>query len=323
MNHVQNLKGKVLNGEFLSKEEALLLVNVPLEELCLAANEIRQCFCGNNFDICTIINGKSGRCSEDCKYCAQSSFYHTAINNYPLLDTNQILGQAKISERKGVLRYSIVTSGKKLNDDEVDKACESIKAIRKETGIAVCVSFGLLDEVQFKKIKEAGATRIHNNLETSRNYFPKICSTHSYDDKIKTITSAQRAGLNVCSGGIVGLGETMEDRIDMVLTIRELGIRSIPVNMLNPISGTPYEDNDKLSDEEMCRIVAIFRFLVPNASIRLAGGRGLLKDKGVKCFQSGANAAISADMLTTAGISIEQDMQLLEELGYKVVLWNG
>ncbi|MGC7870849.1 biotin synthase BioB [Desulfosporosinus sp. SYSU MS00001] len=323
MSHVQDLKGKVLNGEFLSKEEALLLVNAPLEELCLAANEIRQRFCGNNFDICTIINGKSGRCSEDCKYCAQSSFYHTAINNYPLLATNEILEQAKISEGKGVLRYSIVTSGKKLNDAEVDKACESIKAIRKETGIAVCVSFGLLDEVQFKKIKEAGATRIHNNLETSRNYFPNVCSTHTYEDKIKTIMSAQRAGLNVCSGGIVGLGETMEDRIDMVLTIRELGIRSIPVNMLNPISGTPYENNKQLSDEEMCHIVAIFRFLVPTASIRLAGGRGLLKDQGIKCFQSGANAAISADMLTTAGISIEQDMQLLEELGYKVVLWNG
>ena len=322
MNYLQEYKEKVLNGEFLSKAEAMILADAPLKELCTAANKIREHFCGNNFDICTIINGKSGKCSEDCKYCAQSVFYSTETENYPLLDTKEILEQAKYNDDRGVLRYSIVTSGKNLNDDEVDKACESIKAIRKETGIAVCVSFGLLNESQFRKIKEAGATRSHNNLETSRNNFPNVCTTHSYDDKIETINSAQCAGLNVCSGGIVGLGETMEDRIDMVITIRELGIRSIPVNMLNPIAGTPYENNKELTNEDMCRIVAIFRFLVPNASIRLAGGRGLLPDKGVRCFQSGANAAISGDMLTTSGISIEQDMQMLEELGYKTVLWN-
>ena len=323
MNDIQEYKEKVLNGEFLSKAEALILADAPLEELCTAANEIREHFCGNNFDICTIINGKSGKCSEDCKYCAQSVFYSTETETYPLLDTKEILEQAKYNDDRGVLRYSIVTSGEKLNDDEVDKACESIKAIREETGIAVCVSFGLLSENQFRKIKEAGATRTHNNLETSRNNFPNVCTTHSYDDKIETIKAAQCAGLNVCSGGIVGLGETMEDRIDMVITIRELGIRSIPVNMLNPIAGTPYENNKELTNEDMCRIVAIFRFLVPNASIRLAGGRGLLPDKGVRCFQSGSNAAISGDMLTTSGISIQHDMQMLEELGYKTVLWNG
>ena len=322
MNYIQEYKEKVLNGEFLSKAEAMILADAPLKELCTAANKIREHFCGNNFDICTIINGKSGKCSEDCKYCAQSVFYSTETENYPLLDTKEILEQAKYNDDRGVLRFSIVTSGKNLNDDEVDKACESIKAIRKETGIAVCVSFGLLNESQFRKIKVAGATRSHNNLETSRNNFPNVCTSHSYEDKIETIKSAQCAGLNVCSGGIVGLGETMEDRIDMVITIRELGIRSIPVNMLNPIAGTPYENNKELTNEDMCRIVAIFRFLVPNASIRLAGGRGQLPDQGVRCFQSGANAVISGDMLTTSGISIEQDIQMLEELGYKTVLWN-
>lgn len=322
MDYIHEYKEKVLNGEFLSKADAMILTDAPLEDLCTAANEIREHFCGNNFDICTIINGKSGKCSENCKYCAQSASYSTETETYPLLNTKEILDQAKYNDERGILRYAIVTSGKNLNDDEVDKACESIRAIRKETGIAVCVSFGLLNEDQFRKIKEAGATRIHNNLETSRNNFPNVCTTHSYDNKIETIKSAQRAGLNVCSGGIVGLNETMEDRIDMVITIRELGIRSIPVNMLNPIPGTPYENNTKLTNEDMCRIVAIFRFLVPNASIRLAGGRGLLPDKGVRCFQSGANAAISGDMLTTSGISIEQDMQILQGLGYKAVFWN-
>jgi len=322
MINIQGYKEKVINGSWIDKEEAMTIADAPLEELCTAANQIREHFCGNNFDICTIINGKSGRCSEDCKYCAQSSFYSTKIEEYSLLDTETLVEQAKYNDERGVLRYSIVTSAKKLNEGDVDKVCESIRAIRKETGIAVCVSFGLLDEEQFLKLKEAGVSRVHNNLETSRRNFPNVCTTHAYDEKIETIKAAKRAGLNVCSGGIMGLGETMEDRIDMALTLRELGIRSIPVNVLNPIPGTPYENNQKLTNEDMCRIVAVFRFLVPNASIRLAGGRGLLPDKGAKCFQAGANAAISGDMLTTSGISIEQDMKLLEELGYKAVLWN-
>ena len=169
---------------------------------------------------------------------------------------------------------------------------------------------------------KAGAERVHNNLESSRRYFPEVCTTHTYDDKIAALRAAQAAGLSVCSGGIMGLGETMEDRIDMVLTARELGVRSIPVNMLNPIPGTPYEHNERLKPEDMQRIVAVFRFLVPDASIRLAGGRGLLPDKGRACFCSGANAAISGDMLTTSGITIETDMQMLRELGYTPRKWE-
>jgi len=323
MSIVKSIKNKVLAGELISKSEAVTISTAPLEELCAAANQIREHFCGNAFDLCTIINGKSGKCSENCKYCAQSAFYHTKVEEYPLLSTEKILEQAKYNDERGVLRYSIVTSGRKLNDNEVDQVCESIRAVRQATGISVCGSFGLLDEPQFAKLHAAGVTRVHNNLETSRRNFPNVCTSHTYDDKIAAIQDAQRAGLNVCSGGIMGLGETMEDRIDMVLDLRELGVRSIPVNMLNPIPGTPYENNERLTNEEMCRIVAVFRFLVPNASIRLAGGRGLLADKGRQCFLSGANAAISGDMLTTEGITIEQDMKLLEELGYKAVIFNG
>ncbi len=322
MLRLEEIKNKVLAGALLSKNEALEISEAPLKELCLAANEIREKFCGNAFDICTIINGKSGKCSENCKYCAQSSFYPTATEEYPLLDEEAIVEQAIYNDERGVLRYSIVTSGKRLSDAEVDLMCESVHAIRERTHIAVCVSFGLLEEAQFAKLKAAGVTRIHNNLETSRRNFPNVCTTHTYEDKIAAIKAAKKAGLNVCSGGIMGLGETMEDRIDMVLALRELGVLSIPVNMLNPIAGTPYETNKLLSNEEMCQIVAVFRFLIPNASIRLAGGRGLLPDKGRQCFLSGANAAISGDMLTTSGITIEQDMKMLEELKFKVVLWN-
>ena len=321
MSKVSELKEKVLSGKEITREEAIELSQCPLEELTAVADEIRRKMCGEVFDMCTIINGKCGKCSEDCKYCAQSAHYSTNLtDSYGLLDTHEILKQAKNNDDRGVLRYSIVTSGKRLSDQEIDKVCESIRAIRKETGIQVCVSFGLLNEEQFRKIKEAGACRVHCNLESSERYFKEVCTTHSYQEKIDTLKAAKRAGLSICSGGIMGLGETMEDRIDMVITARELGVKSIPVNLLNPIPGTPYENNKVLSNDELCRIVAVFRFLVPDGMIRLAGGRGLVGDKGEKCFKSGANAAISGDMLTTAGITVETDMELLNKLGYEVKL---
>ncbi|NLL80212.1 MAG: biotin synthase BioB [Clostridiales bacterium] len=322
MEYIKLLGEKVLRGESITKEEALKLYEQPLEELCQKADEIRRHFCGNGFDICTIINGKSGRCSENCKFCAQSAHNHTGTVEYPLLSVEEITAQAKVNDEQGVLRYSIVTSGKRLSDGEIDKMCEAVRKIRKETGIAVCVSFGLLKEEQYRKLKEAGVTRVHNNLETSRRNFSNICTTHTFDEKISAIRAAQAAGLSVCSGGIMGLGETVEDRIDMAFSLRELGIKSVPVNMLNPIPGTPLAQKERLTAGDMRRIVAVYRFILPEASIRLAGGRGLLKDKGKGCFLAGANAAISGDMLTTAGITVETDMKLLKELGYEVKCCN-
>ena len=318
MSLIQEIKEQVLQGNQIDKAEALQLYEQSLEELCLAADEIRYRFCGNRFDLCTIINGKSGRCSENCKYCAQSACYHTEIEEYSLLEVEKITEQAKYNEERGVLRYSIVTSGKALNDTEVEHVCQSVREIQKKSKIAVCVSGRLLKEAQFRKLKQAGVTRVHNNLETSRQNFPNVCTTHTYEDKVAAIRGAQKSGLEVCSGGIMGLGETVEDRIDLALEVRNLGIKSMPVNLLNPIPGTPYEKNPVLTTEEIRRMVAVFRFLLPDAWIRLAGGRGLLPDKGRSCFISGTNAAISGDMLTTAGITIERDMQMLRELGYTV-----
>ncbi len=321
MGIVEELKQKVLGGGEVTREEALELVEAPLEELAQAADQLREHFCGDRFDLCTIVNGKCGKCSEDCKYCAQSAHYHTNLEeSYPLLSTEELVKGAAENKRQGVLRYSIVTSGRKLSDREVDQVCESIRAIREQVGIEVCVSFGLLGEEAFRKLKEAGASRVHCNLESSRRYFPQVCTTHTYDEKIQTMQAAQRAGLSVCSGGIIGLGETMEDRIDMVLTARQLGVKSVPVNLLNPIPGTPYEHNPVLTEDELRRVVAIFRFLIPDGNIRLAGGRGLLEDKGARCFRSGSNAAISGDMLTTSGITVQRDQEMLNELGYQVRL---
>lgn len=321
MDLVEQLKNKVLAGGEVTREEALGLMDAPLEALSQAADQLREHFCGDRFDLCTIVNSKCGKCSEDCKYCAQSAHYHTSLEeSYPLLSTEELVKGAAENKRQGVLRYSTVTSGRKLSDREVDQVCESIRAIREQVGIEVCVSFGLLGEEAFRKLKEAGASRVHCNLESSRSYFPHVCTTHTYDEKIETMKAARRAGLSVCSGGIIGLGETMEDRIDMVLTARELGVKSVPVNLLNPIPGTPYEHNPVLTEDELRRVVTIFRFLIPDGNIRLAGGRGLLEDKGARCFCSGANAAISGDMLTTAGITVERDLEMLRKLGYQVRL---
>ncbi|MDS1029743.1 biotin synthase BioB [Bacillota bacterium LX-D] len=312
------LKNKILDGYQITKEDALSLINEDLEELWGCANDLRHHFCGNSFDICTIINGKSGKCSENCKYCAQSAHYHTKVEEYALLDCDRLKKEAVYNHQKGILRYSVVTSGIRLTDAEVDALCESYGEIKATCGISLCASHGLLSFEQFQKLKSAGVTRYHNNLETSRRHFPNICTTHTYDDKINAIKAAQKAGLEVCSGGIMGLGETMEDRIDMVMDIRDLEIKSVPVNILNPIPGTPLEHMPVLTTDEVRRIVAIFRFIIPDAAIRLAGGRGLMEDKGKSIFMSGANAAISGDMLTTSGINIDDDMAMLKELGFEV-----
>lgn len=312
------LKEKVMQGHQINKEEAMALAGMPLDRLCQAADEIRQEFCGGKFGLCTIINGKSGKCSEDCKYCAQSSFYRTEVESYPLLGAEELTAQARYNSERGVPRYSIVTSGKRLASEEVGQVCGSIRQIKESVDISICVSFGLLEEEEFRRVKAAGASRVHNNLEASAKYFPNVCTTHTQQDKINALKAARKAGLSICSGGIMGLGESMEDRIGLALTLRELEVDSVPVNMLNPIPGTPYENNPRLTEEEMRRIVAVFRFILPKAFIRLAGGRGLMEDHGRSCFQSGANAAITGDMLTTAGITIKQDLQMLEELGYQV-----
>lgn len=319
---ITTLQKKVINGGTLSREEAILLSSAQLEPLCEAADQIRRHFCGNAFDMCSIINGKSGKCPEDCKYRAQSSHYSADTAVYPLLSTDEILREAKANAADGILRFSIVTSGKRLSDQEVEQVCDSFRKIRETCGISLCASMGLLSQKQFKMLKSAGVVRYHNNLETSRRFFPHICTTHTYEDKIQAIRDARESGLTVCSGGIIGLGETMEDRIDMALTLRDLQIRSVPINVLNPIPGTPLEHNAPLPEDEVCRTAAIFRFLLPDSILRMAGGRGLMEDQGRRVFRSGANGAITQNMLTTGGIAVREDRQLAEELGFEIRLYE-
>ena len=320
---VQKLKQKVMDGKEITKEEAMTLAEADLDELCQAADEIRKHFCGNVFDICSCINVKGGKCSEDCKFCPQSCFNDKVeVKPHTLIGSDQMLEEAAYMAQKGVVRCDLVSSGRRLPKDDVRKIVQDIERIRKETGIAVWCSFGLLDQEDCEMLRKAGITRLHNNLESSRTFFTGVCSSHSTDDKIATLRAARAAGLTLCSGCLINLGESMEDRIKLALMERELGVKSIPVNVLNPIKDSPFEDRKPMTNEEFCRTVAVFRFLLPDASIRLAAGRIYLADHGKRALSSGANAAITGDFLMTGGMSIDSDMAMAKELGYKPGLWK-
>lgn len=309
---------KILNGGALNKEEALSLYEVPLNELLEGTKVIFNHFNDKEFDFCTIINGKKGKCSEDCQYCAQSAHHECAIDTYGLLSLETIVKDAKRNACRGIEKYSIVTSGKRASKEEIATLCQTYAAIDKEVPLSLCASHGLIDEEDLIKLKNAGVKRIHNNLETSRNYFEKICTTHSYDEKIATIKAAQDIGLEVCSGGIIGLGETREDRIDMAFELKTLGIKSIPLNLLNPIEGTPLYGIGGVDEEEFYKTCAIYRLIHPKVLIRLAGGRGLLSDKGKRVFETCLNGAITGELLTTTGNDTENDMKMIKALGLRI-----
>ena len=307
---------KIIASERLTAADNLeFLLSAPLSEIQQGAHLIQQKFCGNHVDLCTIINGKSGRCGENCKYCAQAKNHKTGAAEYPFLPAEKILAAAKANENAGVNRFSIVTSGRALTGADFDKAIETYKVLRDNLKIELCASHGILTADQFKKLRATGVTSYHHNIETSRRFFPQICTSHTFDDRIKTIRLAQDAGFNVCSGGIIGMGETWQDRIDMALELANLNIQSIPINALMAVKGTPLENQPPLKPEEILRTIAIFRFINPTANIRLAAGRKLLPDFGASAFVNGASASITGNMLTTSGTTIRGDLEILARLG--------
>ncbi len=320
MNKLEQYQKKLFDGESLKKEELLELADEPLEELCQAADGIRRHFCGNAFDLCAVISAKGGACSEDCRFCAQScaNISSKEIPHFPLLSKEKLVKDAEEKEKKNIMAYGLVSSGRVLSMEDTDKLCVAVRELREKTNLRICGSLGLLDRERMEKLRDAGMQMIHNNLESSEKYFSSLCTTHTYEEKKEVIRIAHDAGFRVCSGALFGLGETMEDRIGFALQERELGVESIPVNMLDPVKGTPFEDMPPLRADDMRRIIAVLRFALPDVFIRLAAGREYLEDKGRSCFQSGANAAISGDFLTTMGISIETDLQMLKELGYQI-----
>lgn len=317
---IGKLTEEIIGGRRLKRGDPALptLLQCELNALCRGADRLRAHFCGDKVDLCTIISGKCGRCSEDCKYCAQSAHSTTGCEEYDFLPSELIVAAAHSHEREGVNRFSIVTSGRALSGAEFDRAIKTYECLGRECQLKLCASMGFLTDEQFRRLREAGVSRYHDNIESSRRFFPQICTTHSFEQKLSAIRRAQAAGLTVCSGGIIGMGEDWEDRIDMALTLSELQIKSIPINILMPVKGTPLENQPPLSDEEVLRSIALFRFINPEAQIRLAGGRRSLKENGRETFCSGASATITGNMLTTSGSTIAQDRAMLTTMGRDV-----
>ena len=313
------LAKEIINGKGLNKSDDFsFFLRADSNDLFQGANMIRDALCGNKVDLCSIINGLSGRCGEDCKFCAQSSHHKTGINEYEFLDPEIIYEDCKKNQENGIHRYSIVTAGRSLSDKDFEKALTSYKKMKSKCNIELCASHGFLRKDQLLSLKEAGISMYHANIETSKRNFPNICTTHSYEDKINIIKDAQEVGLRVCSGGIIGMGEDWEDRIDMALSLSELGIDSIPINVLMPIKNTYFENVKALTEDDILRTIAIFRYINPKAYIRMAAGRSYLKDCGKKAFLSGANATITGDMLTTVGNNTTQDKEMLTTLGFNM-----
>ncbi len=313
---VKKLTQEILCGRRIKREDDLsLFLEAPLEALEEGAHELQQHFCGKHIDLCTIINARSGHCSEDCKYCAQSAHHKTGVEEYPFLAPEEIIANARANEEAGVNRFSIVTSGRALSGKEFDAALDCYRAMREKLTIDLCASHGILKREQFRALRAAGVTSYHHNIETSRRFFPQICTSHTYDDRIRTIHLAQEKGLSVCSGGIIGMGETWEDRLDMAVSLAELGIESIPINSLMAIPGTPLEGRAPLTSDEILRTIAFFRFINPTANIRLGAGRKLIVENGRPAFLYGASASITGNMLTTSGTTIAEDLALLQQLG--------
>lgn len=315
--NLTSLSQEIIDGRRLTREDDLrAFISANLQELLTGADRIRSELCGNHIDLCTIINGRSGKCSEDCKFCAQSGHHCTGINEYPFLDIDTIVADCKKNAAQGVHRYSIVTAGRSLSGKDFDTAVSAYHKMNEDCDIELCASHGLLTEEQFQKLWDSGVRMYHENIETSRRYFPFICTTHTYEDKIRCIKTAQKIGFRICSGGIIGMGEMWEDRIDMALSLAELNVDSIPINVLMPIAGTPFEHLASLSEEEILRTIGIFRFINPKSDVRLAAGRYLMKESGKEAFRSGANATITGNLLTTSGSNISKDFAMLSKLGF-------
>lgn len=318
-NLLEKVTEKILAGGEISFAEAVSLAQIAdLNELLPAADRIRNRFTGNKIDLCTIMNAKSGKCSENCKFCAQSGHYATKVCEYPLVNVEQALALAKENEAEGVHRFSLVTSGKVLSGKDFDKIIEIFKVLKQETKLQLCASLGCITYEQAVQLKEAGLSRYHHNVETSSDYYGKICDTHTYQDRIATIKNVFQAGLEVCCGGIIGLGEDLPQRIRMAFEIKALGANSIPVNILNPIPGTPLARMPKLPPEEILRSIAVFRLILPRATLRYAGGRSNLGEFQKTGFKAGINAMMVGNYLTTTGKKIAEDLAIIKELGFEV-----
>jgi biotin synthase len=311
-----------LGGAPISREDALSIADLSgadIFHLFASANRIREHFRDNTIGLCSIINAKSGACPEDCSFCAQSSKNKAGAKVYPLIKKEIVIEKAKAAARSGIRRFSVVTSGRKVSGGELSEIAGLISAIR-EAGLLPCASLGLLNEEELSILKDAGLDRYHHNLETSESFFPRICSTHTFADKIETVRAVRAAGLSLCSGGIFGMGETWQDRIDMAFALKELDADSVPINFLIPIEGTAMGHREYLHPFEALKIISLFRFILPGKEIRVCGGRTqVLGEFHSMVFLAGADGMITGDYLTTMGRDPEDDIRLIETYGLRIL----
>ncbi len=319
---IENLRRAALEGNALSRTDGLRLLALPPahKDVFLAATEdLRRSHSGNRVKTCSIINAKSGRCSENCSFCAQSVSHSTALKDYPLINADEMLKRAAREEHHS-RRCGIVTAGRGINPAELEIVCEAItkfqdQGLRQEP----CASLGILSSADFKRLKAAGLNRFHHNLEASRSFFPRICTTHTYDERLETIKNAQTEGFDVCVGAIFGLGESDEDRLDVLNEIRDLDPISVPLNFLVPIKGTPLAARKRMSIWEAIKIIGLARFVLPRKDILIGGGRlEMFGDDQHLIFKAGANAMIVGDLLTVKGRTPDADLELLREQGLEL-----
>ena len=281
---------------------------------------IREHYHGHGIRLCAIVNAKSGRCPEDCAFCAQSAHHRTQIETYALMEPGEILHKAQEAEVMGARRFSIVTSGTALTMSELAKVVQTIRLLKEKTELILCASLGMLAEEHAHQLKEAGLSCYHHNLETAPSFFPEICTTHRYEEDLDTLRCAQGAGLKVCSGGIFGLGESAKQRVELAYTLKEMEVDSIALNFLNPISGTPLEGAATLTPLEILRSVALFRYILPDKDIRICGGREVgLRDLHPLVIWAGANGIMIGNYLTTRGRDHRADLEMIGDLGMEVV----
>lgn len=299
--------------------EALALLSLPKGLLFARANALREAAFGRGIVLCAIINARSGNCSMDCRFCSQSRHNHTPIDVFPLLSDDELRERILHLAKLPVARIGIVTSGSALNGAEFERLCRLVSSLPETVRSRVCASLGKLTSEQFAQMAAAGLTRYHHNLETSRGYYPCICTTQTWDQRRDTVLRVQDAGMTACSGGLFGMGESWEERVDFAFSLRKMGVRHVPMNFLHPHPETPLARQQPLSASEALSIIAVFRHILPTATLRICGGRPLaLGDRQNEIFAAGANALMTGDYLTTHGLSLEHDLKMIADLGLEI-----
>jgi biotin synthase len=319
---IAGLGERVLDGGHITRDEALRLFHLEYSaeifDLLSWANRVRERFKGNKIHLCSIVNVKAGSCSENCRFCAQSSFYQTGSPKYGFVDPEPVAAAADEAARHGVTALGLVAAWKGLNESPLlDEICDRIRELKAGGKVRPDVSLGIIKRQKIAdRLKAAGVECYNHNLESSRRFFPQTCTTHTFDDRLETLGHLKRAGIQICSGGIIGMGETREDRCDLAFSLKEIGADFVPINILNPIPGTPFEKNPPLPVVEILKTIACFRFILPRQEILIAGGRTVnLRDAQSLIFMAGASALMVGNYLTTLNQPVEKDLQMLKDLG--------